>query len=145
MVDLERKRGEGGEEDKPRTGSITDASTVKITGVLGLGFIPNQHKSRKKNKKDQATYRSSADKAQEEPGRRRLAGADSITGAQVEAHIEKQNQRQKTKRHQIYKHSGVLDPTRHCHQGQLVESADIAAQVSRQRKLQCELREEERT
>jgi hypothetical protein len=51
MVDLERKRGEGGEEDKPRTGSITDASTVKITGVLGLGFIPNQHKSRKKTRK----------------------------------------------------------------------------------------------
>jgi hypothetical protein len=44
MVDLERKRGEDNEEDKSRTGSVTGASTVKITGVLGLGFIPNRHK-----------------------------------------------------------------------------------------------------
>jgi hypothetical protein len=47
MVNLERKRGEDSEEDKPRTGSVTGASTVKSTGVLGLGFIPNRHNQEK--------------------------------------------------------------------------------------------------
>jgi hypothetical protein len=51
MVDLEQKRGEDNEEEKLRTGSITDASMVKITGVLGLGFIPNRHK-KQKNKQE---------------------------------------------------------------------------------------------
>jgi hypothetical protein len=51
MVDLERKRGEDRVEEKPRTGSITSVSTVKITDVLGLWFIPNQQKKEEKQTK----------------------------------------------------------------------------------------------
>jgi hypothetical protein len=57
----------------------------------------------------------------------------------------KKNRRQKTKRHQIHKHSGVLEPAQLRQQGRLADSADIAAQAARQRKVWCELRKEERT
>jgi hypothetical protein len=56
--------------------------------VLGLGFIPNQHKKKKRKQKDQATIRSDAGEAQKGPGRCRLADADSVTGARVEARTE---------------------------------------------------------
>jgi hypothetical protein len=51
MVDLEQKRGEDSEEEKPRSGSVTGASTVKNTGMLGLGFTPNRHERRRKRDK----------------------------------------------------------------------------------------------
>jgi hypothetical protein len=38
------KREENRAREKKRTGSVTGTSTVKNTDVLGLGFIPNQHK-----------------------------------------------------------------------------------------------------
>jgi hypothetical protein len=57
MVDLERKRGEDRVEEKPRTGSITSVSTVKITDVLGLWFIPNQQKKKKNKQKKPKIWR----------------------------------------------------------------------------------------
>jgi hypothetical protein len=72
--------------------------------MLGLGFIPNQHKKKKRKQKDQATIRSDAGEAQKGPGRCRLADADSVTGAQVEARTEilKKRRRRRSKARSKY-------------------------------------------
>jgi hypothetical protein len=79
MVGLEQKR-EDSKEEKPRIGLVTGASMVKITGVLGLGFIPNRRKEENKTKKEAS--KSGAQEAQSK--RHRLAGAYSVTEARVE-------------------------------------------------------------
>jgi hypothetical protein len=78
-------RGEDNEDEKLRTSSATGASTVEEHRCARVRVQPKQHKKKSTNKGDQAAYRSGAGKAQEGPGRRRLAGADSITEAWVEA------------------------------------------------------------
>jgi hypothetical protein len=70
---------------------------VKNTDMLGLGFIPNRHKKKKSSHKDQATIRSGTDEAQEEPGRRRLANADSVTRVQVETRTGITQEKEKRK------------------------------------------------
>jgi hypothetical protein len=50
-VDLEWKRGEDIEEENRGPARPLLQARWKITGVLGLGFIPNRHEKKKTNKK----------------------------------------------------------------------------------------------
>jgi hypothetical protein len=68
----------------------------KKIGVLGLRFIPNRYKEENKQKY-QVAIRSDTGEAQEELGRHRLAGANSITRAQVESRTRITQEKEKRK------------------------------------------------
>jgi hypothetical protein len=67
MVDLEQKRGEDSKEENRGLAQPPVQARWKTTGMVGLGFIPNWHERRKTKQKDQATMRSGAGEAQEDP------------------------------------------------------------------------------
>jgi hypothetical protein len=65
MVDLVRKKSRRQRGGKSRIGPATDVSTVRNTGVLGLGFNPNRHIQEKQQEKERAS-RSGTQEAKEE-------------------------------------------------------------------------------